>query len=49
MVPIWFWRNMAGVAYGVSILLLLVEFFGESAWARSAGSTSASSACSRPR
>lgn len=30
MVPIWFWRNMAGVAYLVSfVLLLLVEFFGE--------------------
>jgi len=30
MVPIWFIRNMAGVAYGVSVLLLLaVEFFGE--------------------
>lgn len=29
MVPIWFWRNIAGVAYGSSILLLLyVEFFG---------------------
>jgi rod shape determining protein RodA len=29
-VPIWFWRNVAGLAYGVSILLLLaVEFFGE--------------------
>ena len=29
LVPIWFWRNMAGLAYGVSILLLLaVEFFG---------------------
>ncbi len=29
MVPIWFWRNMAGLAYAVSILLLLlVEFFG---------------------
>jgi len=29
-VPIWFWRNMAGVAYGVSIvLLLLVEFVGK--------------------
>lgn len=29
MVPIWFWRNMAGVAYGTSIILLLwVEFFG---------------------
>ncbi len=29
MVPIWFWRNMSGVAYGVSVLLLLyVEFFG---------------------
>jgi rod shape determining protein RodA len=28
-VPIWFWRNMAGVAYLVSIaLLLVVEFFG---------------------
>jgi rod shape determining protein RodA len=30
MVPIWFIRNMAGVAYGLSVLLLLaVEFFGE--------------------
>jgi rod shape determining protein RodA len=29
-VPIWFIRNMAGVAYGVSVLLLLaVEFFGK--------------------
>ncbi len=29
MVPIWFWRNMAAVAYGASILLLIsVEFFG---------------------
>jgi rod shape determining protein RodA len=29
LVPIWFWRNMSGVAYGVSVLLLLyVEFFG---------------------
>lgn len=29
-VPIWFWRNMAGVAYGGTILLLLaVEFFGQ--------------------
>ena len=29
MVPIWFWRNMAVVAYCVSILLLFaVEFFG---------------------
>ncbi len=29
LVPIWFWRNVAGLAYGVSILLLLfVEFFG---------------------
>ena len=29
MVPIWFWRNMAGVAYVASIILLLVvEFFG---------------------
>lgn len=28
-VPIWFWRNMAAVAFGGSILLLLaVEFFG---------------------
>ncbi len=28
-VPIWFWRNMAGLFYAVSIvLLLLVEFFG---------------------
>jgi rod shape determining protein RodA len=30
MVPIWFWRNMAGVAYLVAfILLLVVEFFGD--------------------
>ncbi|WP_342076882.1 rod shape-determining protein RodA [Yoonia sp. SS1-5] len=30
MVPIWFWRNMAGLAFGGSLLLLLaVEFFGE--------------------
>lgn len=30
MVPIWFWRNMAFVAYSGSVLLLLgVEFFGE--------------------
>jgi rod shape determining protein RodA len=30
MVPIWFIRNMAGLAYGLSVLLLLaVEFFGE--------------------
>ena len=30
MVPIWFWRNMAVVAYCVSIALLLgVEFFGD--------------------
>ncbi|MGR3659679.1 MAG: rod shape-determining protein RodA, partial [Paracoccaceae bacterium] len=29
MVPIWFWRNMSGLAYGGSLLLLLmVEFFG---------------------
>jgi rod shape determining protein RodA len=29
-VPIWFWRNVAGVAYLVSIILLvLVEFFGD--------------------
>jgi rod shape determining protein RodA len=28
-VPIWFWRNMSGVAYGIGMLLLLVvEFFG---------------------
>jgi len=24
MVPIWFWRNMAGVAYGTSVILLVV-------------------------
>ncbi len=30
MVPIWFWRNMAGLAYLVSFaLLLVVEFFGD--------------------
>jgi rod shape determining protein RodA len=29
-IPIWFIRNMAGVAYGISLLLLLaVEFFGQ--------------------
>ena len=29
MVPIWFWRNMSALAYGVSVLLLVfVEFFG---------------------
>jgi rod shape determining protein RodA len=29
MIPIWFWRNVSAVAYGVSILLLiLVELFG---------------------
>ena len=29
MVPIWFWRNVAGIAYALSILLLLlVEFLG---------------------
>ncbi|MBA4352840.1 MAG: rod shape-determining protein RodA [Rhodobacter sp.] len=29
-VPIWFWRNMAGLAFGISLLMLLaVEFFGE--------------------
>ncbi|MCX7560327.1 rod shape-determining protein RodA [Sulfitobacter sp. F26204] len=30
MVPIWFWRNLSGVAYGVSlILLVLVALIGE--------------------
>ncbi|PZX18422.1 cell elongation-specific peptidoglycan biosynthesis regulator RodA [Palleronia aestuarii] len=29
MVPVWFWRNVSGLAYGVSLLLLLlVEFHG---------------------
>lgn len=29
LVPIWMWRNLAGVAYGVSVMLLIgVEFFG---------------------
>ena len=29
MVPIWFWRNIAGLAYGVSLALLVaVELFG---------------------
>lgn len=29
MVPIWFWRNMSALAYGVSVLLLVfVELFG---------------------
>ncbi|WP_298680234.1 rod shape-determining protein RodA [uncultured Lentibacter sp.] len=30
MVPIWFWRNVSALAYGVSLILLLaVELFGE--------------------
>lgn len=30
MVPIWFWRNMAGLAYGISLLLLIaVEIVGD--------------------
>jgi rod shape determining protein RodA len=30
MVPIWFWRNVAGIGYVLSlILLLVVEFFGD--------------------
>ncbi|NSX54080.1 rod shape-determining protein RodA [Parasulfitobacter algicola] len=30
MVPIWFWRNMAGLAYAVSLILLIsVEFYGD--------------------
>ena len=30
MIPIWFWRNMAGIAYLIAFLLLiLVEFMGE--------------------
>ncbi len=29
-VPIWFWRNIAALAYGISVLLLvMVEFFGD--------------------
>lgn len=29
-VPIWFWRNLSALAYGVALLLLLaVEFFGQ--------------------
>ncbi|MEE9427909.1 MAG: rod shape-determining protein RodA [Paracoccaceae bacterium] len=29
MVPIWFWRNIAGLAYGLSLfLLILVEYIG---------------------
>ncbi|MGR3291942.1 MAG: rod shape-determining protein RodA [Paracoccaceae bacterium] len=29
MIPIWFWRNVSGLAYGVSLfLLLLVEYVG---------------------
>ena len=32
MVPIWFWRNMAALAYGISFLLLVyVDFFGKAA------------------
>jgi len=30
MVPIWFWRNMAALAYCISLILLIaVEFFGD--------------------
>lgn len=30
MTPIWFWRNMAGVAYlGSLVLLVIVEFYGD--------------------
>ncbi len=30
MVPIWFWRNVAGLAYGASLMLLVVvELFGD--------------------
>ncbi|MES2914278.1 MAG: rod shape-determining protein RodA [Pseudomonadota bacterium] len=30
MIPIWFWRSMAGLAYALSFLLLLVvQFFGD--------------------
>ena len=30
LVPIWMWRNLAGVAYGLSVILLIgVEFFGQ--------------------
>ena len=30
MVPIWFWRNMAALAYGIALILLFaVEFFGD--------------------
>ena len=30
MVPIWLWRNLSAIAFGVSVLLLLyVEFFGD--------------------
>lgn len=30
MIPIWFWRSMAGIAYLVAfVLLLIVEFFGD--------------------
>lgn len=30
LVPIWLWRNLAGVAYGLSVILLIgVELFGE--------------------
>jgi rod shape determining protein RodA len=29
LAPVWFWRSMAGMAYGLSVvLLLIVEFFG---------------------
>ena len=30
MIPIWFWRSMAGVAYALAfVLLLVVQFFGD--------------------
>jgi rod shape determining protein RodA len=46
-VPIWFWRNMAGLAFGVSICCWSRSSSSASpAWARNAGSTLGSCGCS---
>jgi rod shape determining protein RodA len=50
MVPIWFWRNVAGLAFGVTILLCFSSSSSaQPAWARRAGSTLASCGCSPRR
>ncbi len=49
MVPIWFWRNMAGVAYLVGlVLLVLVEFVGATGMGAQRWIDLASCACNPP-